>query len=61
MVGVDRAHVWGMLSNPVWLENKLVLEYWISNVSLCSRDSAVLLKLLNEVTGWKLYFKCVRV
>lgn len=33
-------------SNPVWLEQReLVIEYWISSVTVYSRDNAVLLRL----------------
>lgn len=42
-LGDDRAHVWRMVSNPVWLEQRTgCIEYWISNVSLYYKDSAVL-------------------
>lgn len=36
---------WSKASAPVWLEQReLVIECWISNVSLYPRDRAVLLK-----------------
>lgn len=40
---------WSSASTPVWLEQReLVIECWLSNVSLYSRDRAVLLAL----GGW---------
>lgn len=39
--------------NQFGRKKELVIEYWISGVSLYSRDSAVWEELLREVTGKK--------